>query len=240
MKKIFLIALLFSLGVIFVSCVVPGKYTMDHTAAKPMPINNEKLFNKSVDAVWDNLVKEISKSFFVINNIDKESRIINVSFYTDTPEDYIDCGTTTRTWSFTDQSQKTIEGSITYKTSEDSKFIVAGAWAWGANKNLPYVGNIRRKTSLEGRMNIYVAPSGNGTLATVNCRYIFKCDLATKINYMNVSGGVIRTDQRDDSWENVFNTRKPNTMDLGNGQQSIYVTCCSNGKLEQEILSFIK
>ncbi|MHA1969679.1 MAG: hypothetical protein ACW964_18010 [Candidatus Hodarchaeales archaeon] len=212
---------------------------MDHTVAKPMPINNEKFVNKSVNEVWDNLVKELSKSFFVINNIDKESRIINVSFYSDTPEVYIDCGTTDRTWSFTDQSLKKVKGGITYKTSEDSKHIVAGAWTRALQK-LPYVGNIIRKTSLEGRMNIYVAPSGNGTLALVNCRYIFKCDIATKINYMNEVGTVIRTDQRDDSWENVFNTKKPNTKDLGNGHQSIYVTCCSNGKLEQEILSFVK
>lgn len=131
-----------------------------------------------------------------------------------------------------------VEGSCKYNTAENSKFYTGGSW--GSMNNQPYIVSIKRKTSLEGRMNIYVAPSGNGTLLTVNCRYILKCDFTNAVKHMDAIGMVIHTDTIRDSWSNVFTTRKPNTVDLGNGQQSVFVTCCSNGKLEQEILSFIK
>ena len=58
--------------------------------------DNEAFVDKPFGVVWDELVEQLSKSFYVINNIEKASRIINVSFSTDTPEEYVDCGISTR------------------------------------------------------------------------------------------------------------------------------------------------
>jgi hypothetical protein len=59
-------------------------------------VQNEVIVREPFSKVWDTLVRELAKSFFVINNIEKESRIINVSFFTQTPQDYADCGRTYR------------------------------------------------------------------------------------------------------------------------------------------------
>jgi hypothetical protein len=182
-----------------------------------------------MDEVWDSLVKELSKSFFVINNIEKESRIINVSFYTDSPEDYIDCGTTSRSWSGTKN-----KGNINYNSAEDSRYFVM--YKWGAYNHLPAEALVHRKTSLEGRINIYVAPSGNGTLTTVNSRYIFNCDWTVNGYYYNAFGTLVNSSVDKGDYSNTFNTNRPNTVNVGKETS----TCCSNGKLEQEILGFIE
>src|SRR3954449_382638 len=52
---------------------------------------NTKIIAKSKDQVWDSFIPALSSKFFVINNIDKASGLINVSYSGD-PEKYVDCG----------------------------------------------------------------------------------------------------------------------------------------------------
>ena len=54
-------------------------------------VSNTITVNKSKEEVWKELIPQIGKNFFVINNLDKESGIINISYSGD-PERYIDCG----------------------------------------------------------------------------------------------------------------------------------------------------
>src|SRR6266446_73629 len=86
-------------------CATPGTshlgYAPPENSAK---IRNEVVVSKPFDSVWDSFVRNLAKSFYVINNIDKQSRIINVSFATDTPETYADCGISTRTYSRGDEN----------------------------------------------------------------------------------------------------------------------------------------
>jgi hypothetical protein len=138
-RQAFLLSFIFFAGIILIDCVSPGQSTLNYTHAQPVKIKNERLVNKSVDEVWDSLVKELSKSFFVINNIDKESRIVNVSFYTDSPEDFVDCGTVSHSW-----SGITNTGSTTYNSAEDSHFFHMAKWS----KNYPLDIEVFRKTSL--------------------------------------------------------------------------------------------
>src|SRR3546814_8710634 len=60
-------------------------------------LTNSRTVNAGFEETWDRLVRNLSSEFFVINNIEKASRIINVSFQTDAPERYVDCGVTHRT-----------------------------------------------------------------------------------------------------------------------------------------------
>lgn len=62
-------------------------------------------------------MKQLAKSFFVVNNIEKESRLINVSFSTETPEKYINCGRTTRTFKLGDEVLTT-----SYDVAADSSY----------------------------------------------------------------------------------------------------------------------
>ena len=52
---------------------------------------NVKVIKRSRDDVWSAAVPALGKQFFVINNIEKASGLMNVSYNGD-PEKYIDCG----------------------------------------------------------------------------------------------------------------------------------------------------
>lgn len=81
------------MAIVFISgCATQGVNSFNYMAPTPVDIKNEVVVQKSYSQVWDGLVKEISKSFYVINNIDKESRIINLSFNTSSPADFVNCG----------------------------------------------------------------------------------------------------------------------------------------------------
>lgn len=47
--------------------------------------------DKSKTELWDSVIASLSKDFFVINNIEKDSGFINVS-YSGAPSSFIDCG----------------------------------------------------------------------------------------------------------------------------------------------------
>jgi hypothetical protein len=65
------------LSVVAISgCATQGVNTFNFNDAKPAKIDNEIVVSKSQSVVWDILVKQLSKSFYIINNIDKASRII--------------------------------------------------------------------------------------------------------------------------------------------------------------------
>jgi len=85
MKKI----LIFLFVLILFGCV-SGKFNYHEPRAlgggeNSMVINNPK------DEVWEKMVNNIGASFFVINNLDKDSGFINVSYSGD-PCRYVDCG----------------------------------------------------------------------------------------------------------------------------------------------------
>src|SRR3546814_8516548 len=59
-------------------------------------LTNSRTVNAGFEETWDRLVRNMSSEIFVINNIEKASRIINVTFQQDAPERSVDCGATPR------------------------------------------------------------------------------------------------------------------------------------------------
>ena len=141
-------------------CIASGCATStNYTPPGRVAVTNAIKVDRPFDTVWDQLVRELSSDFFVINNIDKNSRIINISFTSNKPSDYVDCGRTAHTSSgiFTG-------GPTQYDTADSSSYYTNDA-----------IGNaytVRRTTRLEGRTNIYVAPEGQGTSVIVNTKYV--------------------------------------------------------------------
>jgi len=186
---------------------------------------NERYFDRPFEEVWDELVEELAKGFFVINNIEKASRIINVSFSIADPGDYVDCGRSHRTFA-------------SGKTTENYDYDISASCVYkiGRNVELSAVTNtMRRETDLEGRVNIYVAPKGEGTLVTVNARYVFKttasgiyevqAPLATHRGTVNPTSATVN-----------FDTANPGSTIIGDVDDPFTLTCVSTGKLELEIL----
>lgn len=196
--------------------------------------DNEIFVDRPFEVVWDDLVKQISKSFYVINNIEKASRIINLSFSTDTPGEYVDCGESTREY-----GKKSNIMTYTYAVAESS-FYKSGAKGGGMGQ-FPIEYNVNRETALEGRVNIFVAPEGDGTNITVNCRYILSISTSGNYEARNVFGEVFeRGIVPPTTSKVVFNTNQEKTSNWGTPSEPVYSTCHSTGKLEQEILNLVK
>jgi hypothetical protein len=136
-----------------------GKVDYIRPSAQTAPGQNTKLIQKPRDVVWATSVPALSKQFFVINNLDKSSGLINLSYSGD-PEKYIDCG---RITSFV----KNAQGERTYdfagaKAQQNYEIMNAGVGLFFLD----------RRMSLEGRVNlIFEEVDTNTTRVTANTRY---------------------------------------------------------------------
>lgn len=201
-------------GLVLVFSALSGCATSSNSYAPPVSatqVKNSGLINQPFDAVWDQLVRELSSDFFVINNIDKNSRLINVSFSSTHPSDLIDCGRTTRSF-------KNLRGdqNITYDTAGSATYALTD------NRGIAY--HVARSTKLEGRANIYVAPDSNGTTVSINAKYVLDITQST-VRFDGVPGPMSKVTID-------FSTKSPS----GAGNDG--VVCQSRGVIERKILSF--
>ncbi|MPT11142.1 hypothetical protein [Comamonas sp.] len=178
---------------------------------------NSKTLNKSKDDVWKTAVPELGKQFFVINNIDKDSGLINISYSGD-PEKYVDCG---RVVSFV----KNAHGERIYdfagsKASQQYEIMVS-----------PHLFNISRQMNLDGRMNLVFEEVEQGkTRVSANTRYVVE----RKFVVVPISNGIPQSMADSVS----FNTGTRGAFQLTRDGQG--TECIATGTLEQEVLSLIK
>jgi hypothetical protein len=215
-----------------VSCATPGTSNHQYKEPKDMePFKNELVVKRPFSDTWDSLVSELAKGFLFINNVERVSRIINVSFSTGKPETYVDCGTSERRFQYGDESK-----TFTYPVAGSNSYKVASAW--GFNNNLPAVEYVTRKTALEGRTNIYVTPKDNDTIVTVNVRYILTVRTSGQTEFMDASGTMVQRSAFPENQDSVsFNTGQIGSAVWGTPQQPLNISCRSMGLLESQILS---
>lgn len=178
----------------------PSSQGMSHTKEVQIPF----------DQAWDAMVRQLSSDFFVINNIDKNSRLINLSFSTQKPSDFVDCGITNR--EFENGRGKR---SYTYAAADSSTFSVTN------DKSLAF--NMSRRTKLEGRVNIYMAPAGSGTSVAVNSKYALQINWSA-VGFDGAPGG---------SGSNTFD------FSTKQGYTNSDLTCYAKGTLERRILDMV-
>jgi hypothetical protein len=184
--------------------------SVDYQPPASKPVANTKEVSAPFDQAWDALVRQLSSDFFVINNIDKNSRLINISFSSQRPSEFVDCGTTKRTF---DNARG--KRNYSYVTADSANFAVTNP------QKLAF--DISRKTKLEGRVNIYVAPTASGTSLAVNTKYALTVS-STAVNFDGTPGG------------NGSNTFDFSTKQGYNEQD---LSCYAKGTLEQRILSMV-
>ena len=187
--------------------IQPQSYQVKTERVIPIP------FNK----FWDMYVAELSKSFFVINNIEKESRIINVSFGKNASSEYIDCGTAKRTSTHPSTGKK----SFNYKVADSSSYE-AGV------KGTNFVWKINRNTTLDGRINIFMAPEDFSTLLRVNALYVWTYR-ASGISNLNET-------YLGETIKNTFSSGEEGIAE----QEGIKVLCRSKGTLEKVLLNLVE
>ncbi|OSQ47104.1 hypothetical protein [Thalassospira alkalitolerans] len=178
-------------------------------------ITTETVIPNDFNHVWDQYVASLSKSIFVINNISKDSRLINVSFSANPPQDYINCGRTKITSKHPSRGTETFN----YEVASDSNI-----WRGIDGTNITVEQKIR--TSLNGEANIYIAPqNGETTLVRTNARYLF--------NISVVETGL--TIYRESSSNHTISFASKET-----GTSSDGIKCYSKGKLEQDLLEIAR
>ena len=97
--------LYFLLIILITGCVSPGTSTVKYTPPELVSVTNEKEVDSSLEEVWNQLIGSLAENFFIINNVEKDSRIINVSLSTNTPQENYDCGSIIRTYSYKGESE---------------------------------------------------------------------------------------------------------------------------------------
>jgi hypothetical protein len=177
---------------------------------------NFRIIEKPREEVWNASVPQLGKQFFVINNIDKSSGFINLSYSGD-PETYVDCGRIT-------SYVKNARGERTYN--------FPGARAQQSYEIMVDNGLflVERRMSLEGRVNlVFEEVSPNTTKVTANTRYIVTRQITSRNmgnNFPQSRTGTIS-----------FNTGSGASFAPSAKGQAL--ECLCTGKLEGEILSLI-
>jgi len=217
------------------SCAsTPANFSSYYTPPTLTNVQNNKSVDSNFDDVWDELVGDLAKTFYVINNIDKQSRLLNVSFrVADNISSYIDCGVSDVKFSL---ASKQLDSK--YKVADSSSHFVE-ADVQNSVPNTIYF-EYFRLPSLEGRANIYVAPSEQGTTVSVNTRYewSFRAEYDTYLYapLYNSHNRIASAGRRSDTryMEPVtFNTNQV-------GGRAPEVQCVSTGKFENDILDLVE
>jgi hypothetical protein len=179
---------------------------------------NTKTINRPREAVWATSVPALGKQFFVINNLDKSSGLINLS-YTGDPEKYIDCG---RITSFV----KNAQGERTYD--------FPGAKAQQSYEIMnPSAGLflLDRRMNLEGRVNlIFEEVDANTTRVTANTRYVVTRTQAIR----SAAGGFPQNATDTISFNSGASAPFPSN------QRGEFAECAARGVLEQEVLRAVQ
>ena len=175
-------------------------------------IKNQEVISESFDIVWDRLVRNLSSDFFVINNIEKVSRIINVSFSTNKPSYYVDCGESIREFSNARGKETYI-----YNPADSAKYTLTN--------DQGVVAHATRSSRLNGRTNTYVAPQGKDTLINVNTKYIVNVNLKLWDLFNQYIG--------DQNSTFDFSTKTNFSGPDG-------LICTARGNLEQKILDYAR
>lgn len=197
-----------------VSFLLTGCVSSDFSYQPPAvnkPVQNTKQLSMSADKAWAKVIPELGKSFFVINNIDKESGFINLSYSGD-PKKYVDCGAIS---SYVDN----LAGKRTYNFPAASPNQVYETFENG------HLFKINRTMNLDGRINLVLQDLGNDkSLVTVNTKYI----VTLGGGWQSASGhtGVTNVSMN-------FNTNGGSSFPSG-------TQCRSIGTMESEVLSLFK
>ncbi len=216
-------------------CAKQGINTYRMTNNTPVIADNSVVITKPQPQVWDITVKALSKSSYVMRNIDRQSNIITLSFISDSPTGYVDCGKTFRTYS---------EGSNTetfeYDTAGSATFKVAAAGQ--EDRRYANYSVVNRGSTLEVNSTVYVGPDekeSKDTIVRVNTRYTLNFTARGENFAKHLNSVISRGKMPGEIAIVAFSSDKPTEHEdiYGDGTK---MTCFSKGKAERDILDLIK
>lgn len=137
---------------------------IDSTISMPQDYedNNTHTLDAKYDQVWKATVDAVGHSFFVIENVQKDSGIITLSFSANTPKDFIDCGKIVETGKLHGR-----EYNNSYDGAESNTMRIFTP----QDGSLPF--QAIRTLTLSGKMNVLVKKVTEvSTSITINTRYV--------------------------------------------------------------------
>lgn len=200
-------------------CATKVDYRPPSLASVP---SNSKVVDKPIDEVWTKAVPAIGKQFFVINNLDKSSGLMNLS-YSGSPEQYVDCGHL----NLQDQKASGVQTQSFPAAAADREY-------WMSNGVKTF--RVKRKMALEGRMNLIFESLGKSqTRVTANTKYVLTRDVQAidGANVFKLPSDVIGFNTGGAA---VFPTTDQNGRE--SGQPAI--ECRPTGALERSVLDLVQ
>jgi hypothetical protein len=186
-----------------------SSYVPPDSAAKPASV---VVIDKPRSLVWDSAVPRLAKAFFVVNNLDRSSGLINVS-YSGAPDRYLDCG------------RIVVDDSVRGKT----EFAGSQARVRYEATAFPYPVIVDRSLDLDGRMNIIFEELGaDRTRVTVSARYV----LTRRVTQT-------RGDGQSSSRTDTASLSSGGSTQIVGAPGVSPVTCIATGQLEREILDLV-
>lgn len=172
------------------------------------------------DRVWDDLVRRLSQSFFHVDQVSKDSRLITLSVKDDQVDGFVTCG----------QLEYTVNGQPwVFDPAQDSR-LFESSYMKGMDITHETSGRV-------GRMNIFVGPEGAGTVIEVNAVF----ELAMREHGESVQNNLMGQRDTAAAWQETsarfrLTTTQPDTQPLGTRQ----ITCQSTRVWESGILELAR
>lgn len=210
------ILIVLSVSIVLASC---ASSSATYVNSSPHNIENKAVIDKPFETTWNEFVSRASEDFFVVNNISKESRFINMSVSSGNPSRYVDCGR--YKGEYTLGSHKEIYDNNLADSFQYHHAV--GLEVWQINWN----------TSLDSRINVYMAPIGNKTEIKVSAKYV----LDARVDQYET---IYRRPGASSNLSFVFDSNNSDTGTYKQGKNSYSVTCRSRGVVESNLIHLVK
>lgn len=180
-----------------------------HKKPEEVTITNEKTLNQPINKVWSALFNQLYNESFTVNSIDKTTHTIVVSFKTDRPVNYIDCGIVKTNYRTSDK----VNHPYMYNYADSTSYL-------HDHNGKPYKADVT--SNLEAKITAKVSPEGNtNSTATINVDY-----------------KLIRKTTSTDETDKTSSFTKQEVFDFTSTKpyKSEKISCTSTGAIEHNLL----
>ncbi len=181
------------------------------------PQTTERVVSISYDAAWDRIISNAGRKFFVINNIDKPSGFINISYSGD-PRQFVDCGA----FETRSSSGELKSSSPLARKSSTSRVNLLGDGDYFGDK-LTFINEV----TVDGRANVIVKKlTPTSTSVAVAVKYVIQRRVKSFNNNKNITQDNTYTTDFVSGGTGYFS-------DNGN------ISCIGTGEFEAKLLSLV-
>ena len=193
------------------------------TPAVPGPTAIERVVASDVEATWNALVSGLNGRDFEINSLVEEDRTIRIILQSATPSRYVDCG------EISVRSRHPSLGNRDYNfpAANSARYLVA-------DERADELVDVERRTSLSALANVRLTPTEQGTLVSINARYVM--NFRTREYGKNVA---TRSFNNSLDFNSLGRASQDEEIREGARTKTVTVECQPTGAFERRIVSVL-